>query len=132
MISSNSKPLSRAFDPSAPDPVFESLWRLAMSFEPKATLRSPTRTRCRSHGTLLEHNLWTIWNPMGCTGAGESPFALFILWNRPQQVELARKAGPLTKDDFIGLLGIVLHNSDLSPVSPESWMKRRPRIIELR
>ncbi len=133
MISSEAKPLSRAFDPSAPDPVFESLWHLAMSFEAKGN----TEIRQQGLAVALMALCWSITYGLYRTQWGAQALENLRLHFSSYGIVLNRwnwlvKQARLTKYDFIGLLSIVLHNADPSPVSPESWMKRQPRIIELR
>ncbi len=133
MVSSEAKPLSRAVDLSAPDPVFESLWHLAMSFEAKGD----TESRQQGLAVALMALCWCITYGLYRTQRGAQALEDLRLhfssygivldeWNR------LVKHAHLTKYDFIGLLSIVLHNADLSPVSVKSWMEKEPRVIEVR
>lgn len=133
MVSSEAKPLSRAIDPSAPDPVFEALWHLAMSFEAKGD----TENRQRGVAIALMALCWSITRGLYRTQWGAQALDYLRLHFSSYGIVLDEwnwlvKHAHLTKYDFIGLLSIVLYNADLSPVSAKSWMKREPRVIEVR
>jgi hypothetical protein len=133
MVSSQMKPLSRAVNPSAPDPVFESLWHLALSFETERKLES------RQQGLVvaLMALCWFVSRGLDRRRADAPAQEDLRLHFSSYGIVLDEwnwliKHAHLTKYDFVGLLSIVLGTADTSPVSAESWMKREPRVHVIR
>jgi tetratricopeptide (TPR) repeat protein len=132
-VCSQAKPLSRAVDSSAPDPVFEALWHLALSFE------AGRKSESREQGLVVALMALCWFVTRGLNGSRADAHAQEDLrlhfssygivldeWN------WLVKHAHLAKCDFVGLLSIVLQNADLSPVSAGSWMDRKPRVHVIR
>lgn len=129
IVSSQAKPLSKAVDPSAPDPVFESLWHLALSFEPE---RKP-ESRQQELVVALMALCWFVTRGLARSRAGAHAQEDLRLHFSSYGIVLDEwnwlvKHAHLTKYDFVGLLSIVLQNADISPMSAGSWMDRKPRV----
>ncbi len=133
IVSSEAKPLSGAFDPSAPNLVFELLWQLALSFDHKGDPES----RKQGLAVALMALCWYVTRGLNRSQAdahGQEDLRLLFStygivlneWN------WLVKHAHLTKYDFIGLLSIVLANADTSPVTGKSWMEREPRVHVVR
>ena len=133
LIMNEGKSISRILDHSAPDMMFEALWKLALSFEADHDAES----RQRGFVAALMALCWFVTRGLNRSRADAHRQEDLRLHFSLDGIVLDEwrwliKHAHLTRYDFVGLLSIVLHNADLSPVSVQSWIKREPRVIEVR
>ena len=133
LVMSEAKALTRTIDISVPDPVFQALELQALSFDAEDNLESRQQGLAVAFMALcfsISHGLYRAqWGAQALDHLRLHFSSYGIVLDRWNWLV---KHAHLTKYDFIGLLSIVLHNADLTPVSVKSWMKREPRVIEVR
>lgn len=133
LVMSGAKHLIRTIDTSVPDPVFQALEIRALSFGGEGNRES----RQLGLAVALMALCWSITQGLHRTQRGAQALNNLRLHFSTYGIVLDGwnwlvKHGHSMKYDFIGLLSIVLENADISPVSAKSWMKREPRVIEVR
>jgi hypothetical protein len=127
------KTISRKIDPSTKDPILGALWRLAFSLEVNGDSGCPhmgfaaalmalswsmTRGlhRSRADAPVLDH----LRIYLTSYGIGEEEWKWTV------------KHAHLTRYDFVGLLSILIHHTNLKTGRVEPMVRQRHHVIEVR